>query len=512
MKKALGALLVAGLIGLVGVPAAWAQWVPPDVDRTHWAYPAVETCVAKHLMAGYPDGTFKGDRNMTRYELAYVMHNLWKQLELIGGLPGPQGAPGKDGAPGATGPQGPKGDQGPPGPSGPPGPPGERGPKGEVGGVTEEQMQNIIDQVKAELGPELDDVQSRIDDLEAYVDQIDQTVFELSQQPKPVSGKIAYAAGLSAANGADLDGSSKFDALRTALKVERKISDTAAACVVLRDDDQAYSNVIDEAFVTLKGKFGVPFAATVGRQYVAANPLIFNNDWTSLQGVSVDVPFGKWTVSGAVLGLSGDAQIFAALSGLKIGPVNLAGTFLDTGVGSKQAWGVCANGKILLPFWAHYAALLKDQGNNTADQTAWIVGAKILDGDMLKLSGSYGIAEAGYVEAGDLNLFTPYTIQYNGVDWERWLDDPAHGKMLALFPDSKTWCVDATIKLGSLPFIVRYLDGEVESSGADMPWLLGVTVPVNVGEGLTVKATYAATEDMGIGADKLVRVASSWEF
>ena len=47
----------------------------PDVPENHWAYEAVKTMVKSGLVKGYPDGEFKGDRAMTRYEFAQIVHN-----------------------------------------------------------------------------------------------------------------------------------------------------------------------------------------------------------------------------------------------------------------------------------------------------------------------------------------------------------------------------------------------------------------------------------------------------
>ncbi len=46
----------------------------PDVPENHWAYDYVEGLAKKGLLVGYPDGEFKGDRTMTRYEFAAVMY------------------------------------------------------------------------------------------------------------------------------------------------------------------------------------------------------------------------------------------------------------------------------------------------------------------------------------------------------------------------------------------------------------------------------------------------------
>ena len=45
-----------------------------DVPETHWAYQYVEGLRERGYLEGYPDGAFKGDRTMTRYEYAAVIY------------------------------------------------------------------------------------------------------------------------------------------------------------------------------------------------------------------------------------------------------------------------------------------------------------------------------------------------------------------------------------------------------------------------------------------------------
>lgn len=46
----------------------------PDVPKDHWAYSYVKSLADKGLLEGYPDGEFKGDRSMTRYEFAAIIY------------------------------------------------------------------------------------------------------------------------------------------------------------------------------------------------------------------------------------------------------------------------------------------------------------------------------------------------------------------------------------------------------------------------------------------------------
>lgn len=46
----------------------------PDVEKNHWAYEYVEGLRKRGIIEGYPDGTFSGNRAMTRYEFAAMLY------------------------------------------------------------------------------------------------------------------------------------------------------------------------------------------------------------------------------------------------------------------------------------------------------------------------------------------------------------------------------------------------------------------------------------------------------
>jgi len=52
-----------------------------DVPEGHWAYDAVSQLVKDGLIVGYPDGLFKGNRPMTRYEAAVLTYRAVDQIE-----------------------------------------------------------------------------------------------------------------------------------------------------------------------------------------------------------------------------------------------------------------------------------------------------------------------------------------------------------------------------------------------------------------------------------------------
>jgi len=80
MKKV--ALAIAAMLVLLVVAPAFSQPFA-DVPTDHWAFDAIAELAAKGLIEGYPDGTFKGDRALTRYEMAMVIARVLARIEAI---------------------------------------------------------------------------------------------------------------------------------------------------------------------------------------------------------------------------------------------------------------------------------------------------------------------------------------------------------------------------------------------------------------------------------------------
>ena len=74
MKKMLAVVAAASLVA-VAAPAFAANPFS-DVPMNHWAYDAVEELASKGVLEGYPNGTFKGNRAMTRYEIATMVARM----------------------------------------------------------------------------------------------------------------------------------------------------------------------------------------------------------------------------------------------------------------------------------------------------------------------------------------------------------------------------------------------------------------------------------------------------
>ena len=71
MKKQFAAIFAATAV--LGVTTAFAANPFSDVTPDSWAYQAVSQLAAAGIVNGYPDGTFKGQNNITRYEMAQMV-------------------------------------------------------------------------------------------------------------------------------------------------------------------------------------------------------------------------------------------------------------------------------------------------------------------------------------------------------------------------------------------------------------------------------------------------------
>lgn len=77
------AALLAFLLLLAWMSARMAAAAPllDGVDERSWARDAVAGLTAAGLVQGYPDGTYKGDRSMTRDEAARLLELVQQRLE-----------------------------------------------------------------------------------------------------------------------------------------------------------------------------------------------------------------------------------------------------------------------------------------------------------------------------------------------------------------------------------------------------------------------------------------------
>lgn len=93
-SRRLTPVLLACLLLGAPAPAALAQEASlgtfEDVPLDHWAWLTVETLVRKYqVMAGFPDKTFRGDKTVTRYELAAALSAVMDRIYAKAGAQAP---------------------------------------------------------------------------------------------------------------------------------------------------------------------------------------------------------------------------------------------------------------------------------------------------------------------------------------------------------------------------------------------------------------------------------------
>ena len=71
MKKYFAAIFAATAV--LGVNTAFASNLSSDVTPDFWDYQAVSQLASAGIVNGYPDGTFKGQKDITRYEMVQMI-------------------------------------------------------------------------------------------------------------------------------------------------------------------------------------------------------------------------------------------------------------------------------------------------------------------------------------------------------------------------------------------------------------------------------------------------------
>jgi hypothetical protein len=155
LRPVLGSLGL--LLGVLCAAPVAAQDTPRDVPPDHWAYEAVRELAEKGLVTGYPDGSFLGQRTLTRYEMATIIQRLLRHIQEMQPATPPPATP-------AT-----------PAPATPPAQPA-------APSVTSEQLaavRRLVDEFRVELtviGTDLKAVKERLDALEQKQSSLEEQV------------------------------------------------------------------------------------------------------------------------------------------------------------------------------------------------------------------------------------------------------------------------------------------------------------------------------------------------
>ena len=554
---ALAILAVPGALADSGdVAAAPAVGdMPADVPFDHWAWDAVKDLWDANLIEGYPDGTFRGNDNMTRYEFAIALaRTLWYVKTTKPGPtgdkgdqgdPGPAGTAGAAGAAGPAGPEGDKGDKGDKGATGDRGPAGAKGDKGDKGDppteaevdaavrrvygedglVDQAKLDESLNKLREELQPQLEDLSDRIDDLADEIDALDGRVTALEEEPDIIGGTLSADYGWSwPTNGTTLAAvrAGGFNALETILQIHKKVNSNTSATVVLWEDMRNGLGVVprnfarpDEAYVTVRDTdiFDIDMDVVVGRQYTGYGyGLTWNNDAASIDGVRIvnrDWDFDTDIFAGS---FAGDIVTVLRIADDIGDHFNLGVTYVANPFGvnnfTTPRYGVDAT--ILAGEHTIYTEVAWDSAVSFLVPSAALLDVQVInDGDWdIHLGGSF--VHAAYAAADPFTLVTPYTKAWDGANepspgfWYQRLKTPlafgkgeATGYLKAVFhDDSRDW---------RLAYIHSTIGGNtLVTVGTDIP--IGGDFDLNVDVGQTLFGT--AVNPMRT----LVRMGVSWGF
>jgi hypothetical protein len=302
MKRLIAVLLLAVIVAApVFAQANPAKTVPFD----HWAYDAVQQLVDKGIIIGYPDGQFKGDRAMTRYEFAMAISRL---LDVVKATKGADGAPG---AVGPAGPQGPAGAAGAAGDKGADGAVGPAGPQGPQGVVDEAKIAALVNKLCDEFKNELKGIRGDLDSVKDDVaDLTDRVTYLEAQSKRPkVFGWIDYRMSLV---GDDIDFDHTTDNLTAMIGVQGKITDALSGRIAIKvrdsdgapepwaqsetpfwpsvtrnvDSNYAEKLFLDEAVLVANSTWCTPATWSFGRQFQSYGMgLLVDNERMSQQGI-----------------------------------------------------------------------------------------------------------------------------------------------------------------------------------------------------------------------------------
>jgi hypothetical protein len=516
------------------------QTVPFD----HWAYDACEQLSRYGIIIGYPDGTWRGDRPMTRYEMAMAISRLIDLFTAkVGGERGAKGAPGSPGPAGAlglNGPQGPQGDVGPP---------------GEPGGadIDIEKIKFIFDQLTREFRAELTLVEQDVIRLQGEVDALDVRVDVLEKRHEPqVFGWVDYRIGWSETDRHLFD--SAYDALTAKVGIQGNITNHLFGRITLKSADSyaplsvigvetgegpAFSDTpgmrphgyggddvwLDEAFVTAQLNAPIGGELTIGRQFQAYGMgLLVNNERRSQQGfryrhgklfgtdLAVDAFFGgssyTWMPMQPDMHLSdiyGSARLSYERPKWSLSANALPDGAGDEGAAGADLWVDLGGGKNLYAEYAelwHHVNRWRYAGHSPPK--AYAVSMDLIKTPDVSVTGFFSHVDAEYdIVYSSIHpyfeLIEGRADNPNHIPWERWLRNPI------TITNFEVWGGTLSSHIGEFPFDLAVYDvnkishwwWESQYAAVDYDLLWALSFHKALAHGAMVSLTYAEERASG---------------
>jgi len=255
------AIAIATALVFAMISPAFAQPFA-DTPTNHWAYDAIAELAAKGLIEGYPDGTFKGDRAMTRYEMAMVVARLLARIESIQ-IPTPAPAP-----------------------------------KVEVGKRDIDTILRLVNEFRAELAAKnvrLTAVEEELNALKARLDNVKiRGRFRWRYDGGPSAGSPAIA-GNGNANTGSIDASKSATIFRARegfkLIIDGSVAPDVHAIIAIANDSSGSSTPL----TFNSGNFGLGASPGSGSpQYTFHNIVDAFFDWKNIWGTPIELWVGRF--------------------------------------------------------------------------------------------------------------------------------------------------------------------------------------------------------------------------
>ena len=394
MKKRFAAVFAATAV--LGVTTAFAANPFSDVTPSDWAYQSVSQLAAAGVINGYPDGTFQGQKNITRYEMAQMVAKAMAN---------------------------------------------------EARANAEQQA--MINRLADEFSSELNNLGVRVANLENKVGNVKVTG-DVRLRVKGTEKEDQ--------NGFSGDKKSKFD-FRGRVQFNATVNENTTATVRLTSGDYEFGDAnskhendaqIDRVYVT--HNFGKDFSLTAGRfNAFIGNGLIYDDTFDGaaltyagdkvtatvlhgyfMEGGLFDSPFDKTVQSVDIEGASKDNNLSYTLiqANGNIGPHANLGAFYAISNENGKYLGEDTDiygGSLDLNFnkvWigGEYATFASDFDNakDGSDNDAWVAGIGYGDYDIAK-EGTWGV-KVQYFDEGKYSpvISSTWNQPYN-ADYKAWM-------------------------------------------------------------------------------------------
>lgn len=539
-------LLLAVLLVPCSVRAQQGARPQETVPFEHWAYDACQQMSDLGIIIGYPDGTWRGDRPLTRYEFAMAVSRLVDQFTSQRQTmpPGPAGAAGQPGPPGLPGPAGPPG---PSGPQGPVGPPGQA--------AISLQVITTINNLEREFADEIKLLHRDLDLLSADVGTLDARVDALPARDNiETFGWVDYRLG-TAGNSTSFDGA--YDALTTKIgiqgnlnkrifgRVTFKYADSPVPLSVLgveTGEGPAFQDLpgnrahgyggndiwLDEAFVSFNSHGFLSGEWTVGQQFQSYGAgLLVNNERRAQQGVrfrrqnflthnlNLDAAFFggsyKWLPLSPNYSDS-DVYVSARLE-YQQPRWSIAVNGLPDGAGTEEAYGadVWVNLGGERNLYVEYAQMNRhvnrDRFLGHAPPSATVVSVDLIKTPDLAVTGFYSHVDAEYdIVYSSIHpyfeLIEGYTPNGNHIPWDRWMRNPI------TITNFQVVGGNLSTHLGEFPLDIAYYQlnknsnwwWESQFANVDFDRLFAVSFHKALAHGAAMSLTYALERASGVDA------------